>query len=248
LSDATSASFVLIRPRTLGDILNETFVLYARHLGTFAVIAVAVAVPIDLLLFGVLGQQLWSDYGDDLPFGVELGQYLVPLLLTTPLITAGHVHAVMQIAAGERPSAAASLRAAGRALPRVAVALVLLSVLSTLGLLLLIVPGVYLWIRWFVAPQAVVTEELEPNAGLHRSWDLVTGNWWRVFGIYLVVALIAAVAGGIFVVPLEILASVTDWAQLSLLGTLISDPIFLSFQALAGTLLYFDLRSRSPSG
>jgi hypothetical protein len=232
----------LNRSRDLGDVLGGAFRLYWARFGVFAAIAFAVVVPVDLVIYGIAGEWLWTDPGTDasMPVGAEVAALLSPFLITTPLITAGHVHAVMDLGAGRPASARSALAAAARRLTPVAAAVVLAGLGATLGLVALIVPGVYLWARWFLAAQAVVAEELGPIEALGRSADLVHGQWWRIFGIALVITLLAAVLGAVLVIPLQL----TGTGPLMLAGQIVGDAITLSFAALAGTLLFFDAKAR----
>jgi hypothetical protein len=244
--DAQGSLIDLQRQRDLGDILGGAFRLYRSRFSLFAIIAFAVVVPVDVLIYGVAGEWLWTDPGwdDSLPVGAEAASFLAPWLVTTPLITAGHVHAVMDLAAGRRPSPWGALAAAGRRLTPVAAVVTLAALGSTLGLVLLIAPGVYLWARWFLSPQAVVAENLGPVEGLGRSADLVRGRWWRIFGIALVISILAAVLAAVLGMSLQAAGWALENGWLVLVGQVISDAITLSFAALAGTLLYFDARAR----
>ncbi len=113
------------------------------------------------------------------------------------------------------------------------------------GLLLLIIPGIYLAIRWYFVTQAVVVEGARGTKALSRSGDLVRGNWWRVLGIVLVAGLIMVVPALTIGLPLDLAAESADRAALSLLGTIVSETIVAPFNALVVTLLYFDLRARA---
>ena len=62
------------------------------------------------------------------------------------------------------------------------------------GLVLLIVPGVYLLTVWAVVAPVIVVERSGVFDGLGRSRQLVRGNGWPVLGAVLVGFLIAAVA------------------------------------------------------
>ena len=122
------------------------------------------------------------------------------------------------------------------------------------GLLTLvgIVIAVWLSVRWFCAVHAVVIEGKGPIAGLGRSWNLVTGSWWRVFGIGLVFAIIATVAIMVIAIPVGIIGAIAGaiaageqggtvvGAIAGALATIVVTP----FAYIAGTLIYFDLRVR----
>jgi hypothetical protein len=69
--------------------------------------------------------------------------------------------------------------------------LFLLGLLSALGIglgfVLLLVPGVILYIMWSVAAPALVEERLGPIQALGRSRDLTRGARWKILGLTLVV-------------------------------------------------------------
>ena len=244
--DAQRSLIDLGERRDLSGMLNAAMRLYSARFVLFATIAFAVVAPIDVLIYGVAGKWLWTSpgWGESLPVGAAVASWLAPWLVTTPLITAGHVHAVMDLGAGREASARRALGAAARRLTPVAAAVTMAALGAGFGLILLIVPGVFLWTRWYLSAQSVVAEQLGPRRGLERSADLVRGQWWRVFGIALVITFLSAVLGALLGVPLEVAGHASDVGPLVLLGQVLADGVALSFAALCGTLLYFDARAR----
>jgi hypothetical protein len=244
--DAQGTLIDLNERRDVNGILSAAIRLYQARFGLFATIAFAVVIPIDLLIYGVAGKWLWTNpgWGDSLPVGATVAGVLAPWLITTPLITAGHVHAVMDLGAGVDASARRALAAAASRLTPVAAVVTLAALGSTFGLILLIVPGVYLWVRWFLSAQSVVAEQLGPRRGLERSADLVRGQWWRVFGIALVITFLSGVFAAILGLPLQAVGHAVEVGPLVLAGHVVADGVALSFAALSGTLLYFDARAR----
>ncbi|CAN7420113.1 glycerophosphoryl diester phosphodiesterase membrane domain-containing protein [Arthrobacter sp. LjRoot78] len=123
---------------------------------------------------------------------------------------------------------------------------------------------IVLWlsIRLLLAPTAIVVEELDVLDGLRRSWQLTRHNWWRIFGIVLVISLLIGIISQIVLVPLGIasggLSSVIaphgdDDGQRALdagLGvaaiivTAVVGAVGYAFQTSVMGLLYFDLRMR----
>lgn len=57
-----------------------------------------------------------------------------------------------------------------------------------LGFVLLVVPGLMLYVIWAVAGPALVEERLGPIRALGRSRDLTRGARWKVFGVAIVVS------------------------------------------------------------
>ena len=100
-------------------------------------------------------------------------------LIATPLITAGHVHAVMEIGAGRRPNAGASLVKASTALAALMLAIALTTLGTLLGTIALVVPGIYLYVRWYVTTQSIVgggAAGRSRASGAAASWCRTTGG------------------------------------------------------------------------
>jgi hypothetical protein len=68
-------------------------------------------------------------------------------------------------------------------------------VLTVLGFLALVIPGIFLTILWSVAAPALVVEHLTLNQALNRSADLTKGFRWQVLGLLLIlVALLLVIS------------------------------------------------------
>ena len=76
-----------------------------------------------------------------------------------------------------------------RALPGYLLAILLITPATSLGLFLLVVPGLYLFARMFLVGPAMVIESLGPVAALRRSWALTAANSWTIV-LFLVLALL----------------------------------------------------------
>jgi hypothetical protein len=241
----------LSRPRDVGEIINACAGLYRTYFSVFAGISLAVVIPLDLITLGGfdgyfthgLSHHATATFGG----GTGVAYAIVNALVTGPLVTAGQVLAVMDAGAGQKPSAGRSLEAAGPIFLRVTATVILIAICIGVGLLLLIIPGIYLYARFFVSPQAVVAEGLSPTEAMRRSGSLVEGMWWRVFGISLLLALLSALASGLFAIPGIVLAEATNSGPLYIAGQILADTVAVSFTALSGTLLYFDLRARKEA-
>ena len=66
-----------------------------------------------------------------------------------------------------------------------------------LGLVALIVPGVWLSVRWYFAAQAAVVDGLGPADALRRSAEVVETRWWRTFGVLLAFGLLVGIFGAV---------------------------------------------------
>jgi hypothetical protein len=110
--------------------------------------------------------------------------------------------------------------------------------------LLLIVPGIYLFVRWYFVPQSVVLEGATGAAALRASGRLVTNAWWRTFAMVVLVNLITVLVGFALGAPFTALADASDRAIWWLAGQIVAATVTSPFAALFSTLLYYDLRER----
>jgi hypothetical protein len=233
----------LERPRDLGDLIGATFSLYGRYFGVFAAIAFSVVVPVVLVFYGVLVGDLGT-YRPTPPVGTSTAATFGSTLIAVPLITAMHVAAVMAIGEGRRPSIRQSMGAGFEVFTPLLLTLLMMWVLEILGFIALIIPGIWLVVRWYVASQAVVVEGKRGWAALERSAELVQGMWWRVLGITLVMGIIGGIVSGVLSIPGQLIADSTGSGPIYLAGLILGNAVGYSFQALTGTLLFFDLRAR----
>jgi hypothetical protein len=119
--------------------------------------------------------------------------------------------------------------------------------------------AVYLYYRLVLAPCAMVLERAGILSSLRRSGVLVKGDWWRVFGILLLTALIAGIVGQIVQAPFAILGTggpsgLFDpgdelfglrYLTMSALGQGFAATLVTPFSAGVLALLYVDRRMRA---
>jgi hypothetical protein len=234
----------LTRRRELGELVEDTWRLFTSNLGLFLPIAVAIIVPVDLLVLGVGYGQLWERYDASPPAGEQATALVLRFVVFQPLVTAAHIAAVMALGRGERPTPWWSI-ARGMERWAAVIAVILLSaVLVLIGLICLIVPGIYLGVALYFSAQAVVAEDRSPVDALARSRELVRGQWWRVFGIGIVFSVMIGVTTALLSAGMSAVADATDVQAVALLGSTIGDVLSIAFTALAATLVFFDLRAR----
>jgi hypothetical protein len=238
----------LARRRSAGELLRESLELIVRDLRAFAGIALAVVVPVELVFSGVGLGQLWGEYErEPEPAGGAL-RFAVAYLVSAPLLAAMTIHAVLEAAEGRPPSARRSIARGLDAFAPLFLAILLAAIGIAAGLMLLVAPGVFLAVRWYFVPQTATVELQRGADALRRSWQLVEGSWWRVFGIALLASVASGVPALLASAPLTRLAAETGDAAWQLAGTILAQTISGPFVAVASTLLYFDLLARRARG
>jgi hypothetical protein len=233
----TNTAVDLRRPRSVVEIIGDALACYGRYPLVFGVLALAVVAPYSLLVLAVTGA---SPFGaQHVSAGTVLTLLLLDVLLMTPLISALLVHALVEIGEGRRPRPLEVARRGVKVLPVVAAAEVVAGIGIALGLLVFVIPGVILAIRWAVVAQSAATENVDWLGALRRSGELTAGNYLHVLGVIFAVSLIEfgiQQAGGA-------LAGTGANAGQFLLGILVV-TITRSFAALTTAFLFFDLLAR----
>ena len=233
----------LERPRDAGALLRDAFSVYRRHFWTFLAIGAIVVVPSELIVSGVGLDQLSARYDATPSFAEAAIPGAVSYLVVAPLVSAICVFALRSVASGDSPRAREAVIKGFEMFTPLFFAVLLAALGIALGLLL-IVPGIYLFVRWYFVPQVVVMESQQATAALRGSSRLVEGAWWRTFGLIVLVNVAALLAALVIGSPFTAAADSTDRAAWSLAGQIVAAVITHPFGALYSTLLYFDLRQR----
>ena len=140
-------------------------------------------------------------------------------------------------AGGPIPGVGELFSAVGPRLGRLIVAGLLAGIGIAIGLVLLIVPGLFLITIWAVIAPVIVIEGAAIGASFGRSQQLVKGDGWQVFGVLAVLFLVSAVIG--FLVRAAFGAE--DFLG-AFLGSLIPNILLAPVSALAAAVIYFELR------
>jgi hypothetical protein len=120
------------------------------------------------------------------------------------------------------------------------VAGILAGIAIGIGLLLLIVPGLFLLTIWAVLAPVIVIERKDAMSSFGRSRELVRGHGWQVFGVILVLFLLQfLVTGVIQALANSVADSVVGYSLADLIVRLLVAPL----SALAAAVLFFELKN-----
>ncbi|MFC1429053.1 hypothetical protein ACEZDB_00025 [Streptacidiphilus sp. N1-3] len=127
------------------------------------------------------------------------------------------------------------------------------------GLTMLVLPGsaIALWlaISMTLAAPALMLERQGIGSALGRSFRLVRGSWWRIFGITILVSILGAIVAGMISIPFTLADAVsqgigadsgTSAASLTLscIGAIVGTTVTLPILTGTTALLYMDQRIR----
>lgn len=229
-------------PRSAFRLLEDTFGLYGRYPMLFLILAAAVIVPYELTAFAVTGIAPFSH--SDVTFGAMLFFDLTNWGLVTPLVSALHVHAVADVRLDREPRVGSVARRGIKALPVVAAVSIIATLGMLVGFMLLIVPGIVLFLRWAVVAQAAAIEREGWLVALRRSGQLSRRNYGHIAAFLILAGAITTAPVGFGMV---LFGTENGSAIVSIAGGGLH-VVVASFAALASALLYYDLVARSEAG
>ena len=234
----------LARQRDLSALVSDSFGVMRDHPGALLAIGAAIVIPVELIVSGIGLERLTSDYRGDVSQAEQAITVVLSFFVIAPLIGAAVIQLLRVADRGDSPSAIGCLQAGLDVFTPLLLAVLIAAAGIALGLAALILPGIYLLVRWFFVAQCVVIEDKRGFDALARSSQLVRDNWWRVLGIVVVAQLIAAIPALLISVPLTELAKSADRDVIALAGEMGASIITAPLVAIVTTLLFYDLRSR----
>ena len=218
----------------LAGVLSEAWEMYKAHARHLLPIAFVIYLFAGLIaaLFGLAGG-----------IGAFLG--LIVSVFAAFLLQAALIKAVQ--AERESGTEFAVGQAVSASLPYigpVTIASILAILGTTIGLVLLIVPGLFLLTIWALIIPVIVIERSGALESFGRSQQLVRGRGWHVFGtlvlVFVIQLLVSLALGEVFFA--------LPYAYRDGLGTVISGTLIAPYLALVVTLIYYRLRGGGDPG
>jgi hypothetical protein len=224
----------------VGRVLSQSFSITISNLPSFGLVGLICYLPV-LFVQGIMAvapppteAAVW------VLLAVSLAQSLATLVLTGAL-----TFGVMRHLQGDKPTAGEIVQAGLSSLGRVFVVSLMVGILTTIGIVFCIVPGVLVMcMNWVAVPVAVV-EDPGATASMSRSQDLTSGTRLAVFAVILVIGMIVGVVsvfGNGFVVALSsAIGSPGIRGLATILLTIVLIP-FQCLQAASAAVGYHELR------
>ena len=199
-------------PLNPGGIVSDSLTIMTRTpktIGVAALIPMAVSGIVAMLALGVgFASGAGEDFFEAGDFSaVFLGTFGVALLLVllvgiaSMIVLCGAVaRAALDHVNGPGASVDTAMRAGLRHFFPILLITIVVGIVGYLGLILLILPGLYVMGMWWLVVPAVV-EEGRGFGALGRSFELTEGYRWPMIGLVLLYALITIIVGALGAVP-----------------------------------------------
>lgn len=223
------------RKLAVGAVLTEVLQTYRTHAGPLLSLAAIVFLPLTLLTEIIGRESVGAGMGVSLALSGSAA--FLYCAVTAPLALNPRPNAG-EVSIGELWSAASPNFAA------LVLAGAVYTAATTLGVLLLIVPGLILITIWAVAAPIIRFENAGALAALSRSQGLVKGHGWQTFAVVICVVLIV-LGGSILVQSLAI--GITGEETGTFIGSWLSVVLAAPMFALMSAILYRTLNDEKPS-
>jgi hypothetical protein len=218
----------------IGDVLSEAWNLYKRFLMQFFLTALVVFAVLDLLS-ALAGQAA----GDSVGAGIFWGLIAFVIGIVGYFWVQGAlVELVRDVRDGRQDRTIGETYATVRPrLPALIAAGILAALGIGIGLILFIVPGLFLLTIWSMLVPVIVIEGRSAGESFTRSREVVPGHGWPVFGLILITFITIGIASALIRLVFSPLPSfLDDW-----LGSLVAHSLTVPFAAAALTTAYFKL-------
>jgi hypothetical protein len=204
--------------------------------------------------FAVLRDQFWLLAGISavawIPYGVVLafagpnprGLQVLALMLLMVLVPVAYTALTVAVAAvylGSPVTLSEAYRSTRPILVSIIGTYLLMYVFLFLSAILLLLPALYFAICWAMVSPVMIVEDCFGMTALRRSRTLVSGSWWRTFGLMVVVGLITAVPAG---------ALQLFWSFIPFFGPILNaatQAVTSSYSLVVLVVYYFDRRCRT---
>jgi hypothetical protein len=213
----------------IGRVLSAIVTAYQRRLGVLLTVSFVFA-----LVNGILGGILQGvlPLALSYPLSFALNYFIITLFVAVVL------QLVIDLREGRgQRTAGALFSAIGPSLGSLLLLGLIYGLGVGVGLLLILVPGLYLMTIWSVSAPAVMVERLGAVDSLRRSRELVSGNGWQVFGVLAILFAVSIVAIILVAGVLTLLLGLTGL----IIGAVIVKLFIQPLEALARAVIYFEL-------
>jgi hypothetical protein len=221
-----------------GRTLSTSFGVFGRNLMPFLAVTAIISLPYIAVQTVVDYLTIESAAAGRSSYGGGIALFIVQTI-TFGLVQAALTYGTVQDLRGQHAGVSECLKRGLARSGNIVSGAVRYGFLLGLATLLLVIPGIILYLRWWVFIPAMVVEGEEPKQSFQRSVALTEGRRWAIFGLtaLIFVVEIAAVIGlatGLTMAAGEFIADIA----VTLLAIL-----FTAFASVAAAVGYYHLRA-----
>ncbi|MEN6625575.1 MAG: hypothetical protein ABFD69_05025 [Candidatus Sumerlaeia bacterium] len=215
--------------------LSETFSVFFRRLPLFAAIALSIWLPVNLATEKMIRLFHLGDFW----------VYVWGGLIFGPIVSAATVDVLDRLERGQPAGYLDAMDTAVSVWLTLMLTSLMAMILSALGFVFLIIPGILLMIFFTFVTAVVVVEGLGGMAALARSARLTAGRRWKIFGANLILVLLMLLVFAPVTVVMELTGTIDGFGP-SVAFDCLTDLYAILFTIL-NFLFYWDARVEEES-
>lgn len=179
----------------IGLCVSRSWELLKRNFGILVgatVLFFILTIGISQLLGLLTGRAMQSLVQGNISAGPILVLVLVnvPQMILSMVLTAGLYNLMLKLIRGQATGIGDLFSGFTTCFVQLAAAGIVVQLLSMLGFLLCVLPGIYLSVAWILTIPLIIDRGLDFWAAMELSRKVVTHHWWLMFCLIIVVALI----------------------------------------------------------
>src|SRR5258708_704336 len=192
-----------LRPMSLGELLDRSFFLYRKH---FALFVGIIALPsLAVLAFQLIGVAVRPGETTIKFTATTLVWTLLSIVISVAAFAASQgatVMAVSRVHLGNDTSISESFAGIKGRILYLALIMIGVGIGVGIGFILLIVPGIILWLMWALTIPVAVLEDKGLRDATSRSAELTKGNRGRIFMIYFLFIVLTYIVIMLWEIPI----------------------------------------------
>lgn len=280
----STEKFIFKKEREFGEIISDTFTFFSRNYKALSRVFIKFIGPFLLLLIftSTLYQYKTGDLFTDFTIistnpdfvANSLSEnlllllfYLLVTLATSIIIYATVIHSIKSYINNNGEILDSDISAGLKSdFLKILGYFLLSGIVIFFGLLLCILPGIYLAVVLAPGVIMLVMENISAPDAFSKSFQLIKDNWWNTFAVFLVFNILIGILGAIFQLPtiiysfiegftafesasdgsgLEVSEMYQDWLFLLFTAISVLGQYLLSiFTVIMTALVYFDLSEK----
>jgi membrane-anchored glycerophosphoryl diester phosphodiesterase (GDPDase) len=248
-----------LRPLSMGEVLDRAFTLYRRHFLLFVALSGIPQLPVLGLRLAQIGVTPLGENPN--PFAMASVSVLLLMLIFVGATLAflfsqgATILAVADLYLGRNVTITDALRRVREDLAYLFGVIVLNFLTVGAAMIFLIVPGIYVACRLFIAVPVALIEKRSPSDSLTRSWDLTRDNAGRAFVVLVLYLVLVWAMQLVFALPFSFAAianmnnpgAMRLWLALAQLGESAGTVLVTPILMIATSIFYYDLRVRKEA-
>jgi hypothetical protein len=236
-----------------GDIASNMFRAWFDNFAPIFIVSVIFTVPIFIVnAVVVAGLPDAIEDADDFDFGNffarTLGSSLVSVALSV-VLTAALVYTFIKVYRGEAVTPGDAGRAVLDNIGPILIFAILSSILTAIGFVLLIIPGIMAVIAFSLGAPAILNEKTGGADAISRSFNLISGNWGVAIGVVLIGlvinVIVSLIVGGIAVSGSLSYPDFSDFNAFRALVQIAASALIAPIVPGLATALYFETKGRN---